>query len=393
MNTRTTLLIDAGNSHTKAQLLTPDPDQAIRLSFSSVVADLGTSPPDIPGLYDPADGKGFVFRWAGRYWAVGNVAENTPDAQLVQGGRRYQTDAWRALIAGAICALVPASDQINLMVAVPLRGGDAAKQEIQTGLHDTWRVKLYNPTTERGNTGHKTIEVMQVSTMPETAGSYFYHLLNEDGTPRPDSYFTELNRQCQNGVQDLFDRGALVVDGGGWSVDLLPIAGLHPDFDRAVTLRGSFGLHWVARWFQDALQSHPVVGGGSDRPQRVLIDALIPEYTRGGKPRFRIQYGRKTVDVQECVEEAVSRLDDAIAENIITALDGGVDNAFLFLTGGAAEAAHPWLESSLDAVAARLGIEHHVIVMQPDIDTPPYFHNVEGMARYLLRKLNRMQAG
>jgi hypothetical protein len=174
---------------------------------------------------------------------------------------------------------------------------------------------------------------------------------------------------------------------------VLPVNGLHPNFDRAVTLRGSYGLHWVTRWFEDALQSHPVVGGSSDRPQRVLIDALRPDYTASGKPRFRIQYGDKRVDVQDCVEYAVGRLDRAIAEHIMTALDGGLDNAFMLLTGGAAEAAYPWMAGSLDEIAHQMGVDNHVIVLEPDTETPPYFHNTEGMARYMRRKLARMQAG
>lgn len=392
MTARNTILIDAGSSFTKALKVSPDGGETRRVSFASIVAPLGINPPDIPAQKDPESGEGFVFRWAGKYWAVGDVAASMPESKPIKGGRRYTSELWRALVAGAICALADETEQVNLMVAVPLRGGEAAENAIRHDLQDNYVVKLYDPHHEGGNLGQRTIRIGRIDTMHETEGSYFYHLLTPYGEPRPDAQYRALHKDCTS-VQALYESGLLMVDGGGWTVDMLPVGGLHPDFNRAVTLRGDYGLQWVMIWLQDALQSHPVVGGGADRPQRILADALIPEYTRGGKPKFTIQYGRKRVDVAECVEAAVMRLDNAIAEHVMTALDGGRDHAFMILTGGAAEAAYPWMQTALTVMADTLGIDNHVMVLQPDMETPPFMHNVEGMRRYLVRKWARMAAG
>lgn len=387
---RETIIIDAGNSHSKAQRLALDGDNR-RVSFKSVVADLGIDVPDVPEKRNPFDGDGFIFNFEGRWWAVGNVAERK-NGTAVRGGKRYQTQNWKVLVAAAIAALIDRADSINLLMASPLRGGDAAEQAIKSNLTATFTVRLYDP-QRRGNEGQRTIRSQQVDTMHETEGAYFFYLLDEEGNPRPDAYFAGLHRECQAGMNDLFKYGLILVDGGGWTVDTLPVNGLHPDFSRALTLRGEIGIQNVLIWLEDALQAHPKVGGGSAWPAHVLEDALHPADPAAKKARFKIRFGRQEVDVTDCVESAIKPLVDDIAEYIIEGLNGGRDNNFILLTGGSAQAAYPWLGKALAEAAAKRNAENHTLVMRPDTEIAPYYHNIEGMARYMRRKRNRLQQG
>lgn len=387
---RETIIIDAGNSHTKAQRLALEGDNR-RVSFKSVVADLGIDVPDVPEKRNPEEGDGFIFHFEGRWWAVGNVAERK-NGIAVRGGKRYESQNWKVLVAAAVAALVEESASINLLIASPLRGGEAAERAIKTNLTATFTVRLYDP-QRRGNEGQRTIKAQQVDTMHETEGAYFYYLLDDQGNPRPDAYFASLHRECKAGMDDLFKYGLILVDGGGWTVDTLPVNGLHPDFARALTLRGQIGIQNVLIWLEDALQAHPKVGGGSAWQPHVLEGALIPTDTTAKKAHFKIRFGRQDVDVTDCVEQATRPLVDDIAEYIIEGLNAGRDNNFVLLTGGSAQAAYPWLGRALADTATKRGVENHTLVMRPDTETPPYYHNVEGMARYVRRKRNRLQQG
>ena len=386
---RDTIIMDIGSSHGKGTRIASDihPEDVARVSFKSVVADLGLDVPDIPHQYDPMDGDGFVFNYGGRWWAVGSVAERHDDPIEVRGGRRYNSKEWEVLIAAMLCALVPETEGVNLMIAKPLGGSEAAEQVMLDRLAQSYKVRLYHPSI-KGNAGSRTIGVFTVSTMHETEGAYFFYLLDEFGEPRPSTYFASLNRDCSNGVNDLFDYGLILWDGGGWTADTLPVTGLHPDFDNADTERGTYGLNNILRWFEDELQSHPVVGGGSAWQTRILEDALIPKGSRSNQ--FKIRFGRKQEDVRQQVEKAVERVAQALAQHIVDALEGGRDNNYLFLTGGAAGAVHPWIAEAIKDMAERRGMRNHIVVMRPDFNTPTYYHNVEGMARYLRRKWSRV---
>ena len=376
---------DFGNSDSKVELLWPD-GTSRKVSFSSIAAALGTNPPDIPAAHDPAAGHGFVFRWNGKYYAVGDVADSLGGRAII-GGDRYKSELWQALVAGSLCALLDESSVINLTVATPLMGGEAAEETIQRVLEGVYKVKLYTPSSS-GNTGQRTIHVENVATMRETEGAYYYYLLDERGYPRPDEFYKGLNPKCTS-VQDLYDNGLVVVDGGGWTLDYLPVNRLAPDFARGITQRDRVGLNWVTTWFQNALQSHPVVGGGGDRPREILRSALVPRYTSTGRMKFEIKYGQRQVNVVECVQEAVGPLDLEIAKYVLQFLNGGVDNAYILLTGGAAEAAFPWLEDTINHVAKQLGVTNHTFVLKPDTAIEPWWHNVEGMKRRTLYRRNR----
>lgn len=382
-----TYLIDPGNAFTKALYLSGSGGAGERLvTFSSVVAMLGTRPPDIPASYDPERGEGFIFRYAGRYWAVGKVAESL-GGQRVTGTDRYTKETWQALVAGAVTALAGESGTANLVVAMPMLGGKAAESAIKTNLQQVFQVRLYSPTAS-GNAGQRTIQIKAVKTEHEAKGAYFYHLLTAEGQPRPNAYYARLHPSFR-GWDDLKKYGAIICDMGGLSLDILTIFQMQPVFEYSRTIRERVGLNRAMGWFQDSLQSHPVVGGMGDRPDVVLRQALVPVYTKTGKPKFLIQFGQKQVDVSTCVREAMEPLCKAISLYIMQSLDGAADYNYIILTGGGAEAIYPWLPEYLDTTAKELGVTNHAIVLRPDTDYAPFLHNVEGMRRAVLQSRSK----
>ena len=387
---RDTLLADVGNDTTKVIYAFGQEDKENDVSFSSIVANVGTRPPDVPAAYNPYDGLGFVFRFEGQWWAVGDVAAARPNAKEVRGGNRYKSKEWLVLLAAAICATAE-NREINVMAATPLLGGKAAEETIKKLLRRDFTTKLYDPHHEGDNTGQRTVTVANVSTMRETEGALYYTLLDYDYQPNTTGYFAGLNRLVTDGHNTLHQRGLMYIDGGGWSLDYLPVIQLAPVFRRARTLRGDYGLNWVTSWLGDELQSHSVVGGMADRPSNVLKRALIPRYTSRGTPRFQLEFGDQMVDVKDEVERAIWPLNKAIANYIMDNMNGGVDTQFIILTGGAASAIHPWLAETIDIAADERGMKNHTHVLKPDVENvPPYFHNVAGMYRYLRRVQSRM---
>ena len=381
---------DFGNSHCKIALLVDEKGKVETVHYSSHVMDLGIEiDPDTPEL-DPSDGNGFIFRFDGRWWAVGKVAQDR-GGKLVHGRNRYDTQPWKVLVAAGLLAFsprraerregatVPATRiqsgiEVRLFVASPHRdAGGAYAQMITSVIGDqTYTGRRYEATAA-GNEGQVTYRVTKVRTVQEAKGALYFNTLKADGSPRKIKEWDNTS-------------GIIVLDTGGRTTDGLALLAGQEQADDSYSVDN--GIILIRKRLNEALRPHPDLRkvGIDEWPDHVIDQALA---LADSDQHFLDFGGHTPANVTRQVEEAVEPwLSAFIDDYLVATLNGCTLYRNVILSGGGADPLRPLVAGSLDYWRDEDKFFGSLIAQQ-ETTVHPAMHNALGALRYYLAKQNR----